>query len=682
MPKFFYFLMPLTTLHLAYADATPVQELAAIEVNAQATSVNDSFGKPMTVLADEQLRSKVAQSLGETLSSELGVSNQSFGSSVGTPVIRGQNSARVKVLQNSLGSNDASSLSPDHANGIEPLLAQRIEVLRGADTLLYGNGATGGVVNVIDNRIPETAFSHIISPAFEQRYDSVSEQTATVGKLEGSAGAFAYHLDGFYRDQTNTTIGGYAINEPAVRATDHSLDGIVLNNTRGFIANSAAQSQGGSLGASWLHDRGFIGVSINQLDKNYGIPADGSGGEPIKIALKQTKYDVKAQLNNPLAFIEKIKFKWGYTDYKHTELEDNIPATTFLNTAAESRLELTHKPWGNIKGIWGFQSVNSEFSALGEESIVPKTTNNTYGLFAVESLEKGAITYQAGLRAEWQNIKAEQYANKNYLPLSGSLSALLNIDKYQKINIALTHAQRAPQIQELYAQGVHEATRSYELGNSALNKELSTNIDIGYWWHSKIVNAQINLFHNWVNDYIYQARTGQVFDVNDERFISSCTANSRCVPVLANQQTDAIFKGFEAKVVFPFQVTKNSSIDLTLFSDYTRATFTHGGNVPRIPALRYGLQLDYENINWHHELRLSQTEAQQEVGDNDSMSPAYLLVNLQTQYTVANFAHAELVVFAKGKNLLNENIRNATSYLRNFAPEAGRGAEIGFRLSY
>lgn len=667
----------------AYADNAPVEQLDDMQVTSTITASSSQLAKPVSVLAEDELRRKIGSSLGETLSNELGISSQSFGAGVGTPVIRGQAGSRVKVLQNSLGTNDASSLSPDHANGVEPILAERIEVLRGPSTLLYGSGAIGGVVNVIDGRIPEKLFDKALGGSAEQRYDSATNQTASVGKLEGCQGNIAYHLDGFYRDQDNTHIGGFAIDEPAVRATDHSLDGVpVLANSRGVIANTQAQSQGGSIGASWINDKGLIGLSINQLDKNYGIPADGSGDSAITIALKQSKYDLKAQLNKPFALAEKIKFKFSYTDYKHTELDGGIPATTFLNTAYESRLELEQQATGALKGSLGFQSLNSDFSALGAETIVPPTKTDSYSVFALESLKHGALTYELGARAEWQTITPQQQAIKNYIPLSGSASVLWAINNTHQLNLAFTHSQRAPQIQELYSNGVHDATHSYELGNNNLTKELSNNVDITYHFKTEKIKAELSLFNNWINDYIYQGRTGLVFDSNIEQFNNSCSSNGGCFPVLKTQQTSATFRGFEAKTIINLLEHHADIIDLTLFSDYTRGTFDNGGNVPRMPPLRYGFQFDYDHNDWHNELRLTRAEAQDDVAINDSKSPAYVLLNLNTQYRLISFANTEILLFAKAKNLLNENIRNSTSYLRNFAPEAGRSAEIGIRVSY
>ncbi len=332
----------------AYAEDESIQKLDDIVVTG--TGIKHSTAKladPVTVLTGDELRMKMGTTIGDTLKNELGITNQSFGSGVGTPVIRGQAGPRVRVMQNSLGNNDVSSLSPDHANGVEPILAERIEVLRGPSTLLYGSGAIGGIVNVIDNRIPEQVPDKLLGGAGEQRYDSATNETSSALKLEGGKSGVAYHVDGFYRDQGNTHIGGSAIDEDAAHVADPSLN--IVNNPSGLIDNSQARSRGGSVGVSKIGDAGLVGVSINSLEKNYGIPPDGSGSPPVRVDLDQTKYDFKGQLNKPFALAEELRMKFGYTDYQHVEMDNGIPATTFLNKAYESRLELEHKPIGYIK---------------------------------------------------------------------------------------------------------------------------------------------------------------------------------------------------------------------------------------------------------------------------------------------------------------------------------------------
>ena len=671
-----------------YAQEETIQKLDDMIVSAPFIESVEDSSHPITLLKGDELRNKVGSTLGETLQNELGVTNQSFGSGVGIPVIRGQSGSRVKVLQNSLGNNDASSLSADHATGVDPIIAERIEVLRGPSTLLYGSGAMGGIVNVIDNRIPETLFDKAIGGAGEQRYDSATDETSSALKLEGGKDHFAYHVDGFYRDAGNTSIGGMAIDEARARQHDPSFNAVPageLQNSDGFIDNTQTRTRGGSAGFSMIGDSGLAGAAINQLEKNYGIPPDGHGETPVHVEMKQTKYDFKSQLNNPFAFVEKAKLKFGYTDYAHTEFDGNIAGTTFLNQTYESRFELEHTPLiQNNKGILGFQSSNGEFVGLGEEGkIVPKSNIDTYGLFNVESLKAGAMTYEMGGRIESTQITPDGRADVSYIPLSGSLSASWDVNSQNKLGLAFTHSQRAPQIQELFSDGFHHATRSYEIGNANLKKELSNNLDLSYQFDASWVKADLSLFHNWVSDYIYQQRdAAQLFNAEDGEFIANDSDCAECFPLLHSQQKAAIFKGFEAKTVFPLMDNKLGLVDLTLFGDYTRGTFDNGGDVPRMPPLRYGVQVSYDKHEWSSNVRLTRGEAQTNAGENETTTPAYLLLNLGTQYKIAHFAQSDILLFAKGKNLLDENIRSSVSYLRNFSPEMGRSAEVGIRVSY
>lgn len=666
------------------AEEAPVEQLDTVIVSAPIIprEVSD-VARPATVLDEDALRAKSLRSIGEALKDEPGMHSQSFGPGVGSPVIRGQAGPRVRVMQNGIGNNDVSSLSPDHANSVEPVLADRIEVLRGPATLLYGSGVIGGVVNVIDQRIPEHPAEQALSATGEQRYDSASDETTSALKLEGGRSAFAYHVDGFYRDRDGQDIGGKAIDEDAAVVFDPSLQGISpLRNTDGYIGNAGGRARGGTVGMSWVEEGGFLGAAINHLENNYGIPPDGAGGNPIRIDLKQTKYDLKGELKQPFMLTEALRLKFGYTDYQHVELDGGVPGTTYTNQSYESRLELAHQPVGDWRGVVGFQSVNSNFAAIGEEVVVPRSVIDTYGLFAVETLEQGALTYELGMRAEHQGIAPEGLREKTYTPMSGSGSILWEVNEHHQTSLAMTQSQRAPQVQELFSNGVHEATRSYEIGDSRLKKEASYNLELAYRYQREGARAEFNLFHNWVSDYIYQGRTGEVFNQSSEAFEASCSSPGACLPVMQSRQADAIFKGYEAKVTLPLMENRHGMVDLTLFSDYTRGEFVRGGDVPRMPPLRYGVQLDYALSEWSADLRLTRGEAQDNPGDSETRTAGYLRLDLGAQYRVKAIRDAELTLYAKGSNLLDEGIRNATSYLRNFAPEPGRSALVGLRISY
>lgn len=670
----------------AQAEDQAATELEAVVVSAPVERTVSEIAKPATVLTGEELRLKAGSTIGETLKQEPGITSQSFGPGVGQPVIRGQSGPRVRVMSNSLGVGDVSQLSPDHANGVEPVLAERIEVLRGPSTLLYGSGAIGGIVNVIDNRIPESVPEKLLSPTFEQRYNSVSDETTSNLKLEGGKTGFAYHLDGFYRDRNNLHIGGPAIAENAARQSDAALEGVDLQNSFGVIPNTNARSKGGTVGMSLVGDAGFAGVSINYLGNNYGIPPDGTGGPNTRINLKQTRYDFKSELKNPVAFAEALRVRFGYIDYAHTELNGDVPATLFTNKSYESRLEVVHQPLGPLKGIMGLQTLSSDFGAASLEqpqALVPNSQIGSYGVFAVESFTLGPGLYELGLRGETSSVDPQRGPKRSYAPISASASGQWKIAEANTINFAVTRSQRAPQVQELFSHGVHDATHSFEFGEPNLKTETSYNLDLGYRFQADWVSAELNLFQNWVNDYIFQQQTGGVFNEDLGEFQARCSSPGACFPVVKSRQADATFKGFEGNVKVPLMENRYGVVDLTLFGDFTRGEFVAGGNVPRMPPLRYGFQLAYAHgEHWSANLRLTRGEKQDHPGANDTATNGYALLDLNLQYQVTGLKDTRILVFAMGHNLLNDNIRNSTSYLRNFAPEPGRGAEIGLRVSY
>ena len=672
---------------VARAQEEPAaRELEEVVVSADTEPAAEEIAAPATVLTGEELSLKVGATLGETLKNEAGVTSQSFGPGVGTPVIRGQGGPRVRVMSNSLGNGDVSQLSPDHANSTEPVLAERIEVLRGPSTLRYGSGAIGGIVNVIDNRIPEAAPDRPLSATGEQRYNSVADQTTSNLKLEGGQDRFAFHLDGFYRDGGNLHIGGPAIAENAARQSDTALQGVDIQNSYGVIPNTNARAKGGTAGFSLVGEQGYAGASINYIGNNYGIPPDGAGGPNTRVNLKQSRYDFKSELKNPAAFAEVLRLRFAYVDYTHTELAGGEAATVFTNKSYEGRLELAHSPIGPLKGVVGFQAASSDFGALSLENPVPLVPNSrieSYGAFVVESFAHGPVNYELGLRGESASVAPQGGPGRSYTPISASGSGQWKIDEAHALNLAMTRSQRAPQVQELFSHGLHDATHSYELGNPNLIEETSYNLDLGYRYRAAWVSAEFDLFHNWANDYIYQQQTGGVFNEALGQFQAQCATPGACAPVVLSSQANAVFKGYEAKLKFPLMGNHYGLIDLTLFSDFTRGEFVNGGDVPRMPPLRYGFQVDYAyDTHWSSNLRLTRGEKQDHPGANDTPTNGYVLLNVGVQYEVRAFDAAKLLVFAEGNNLLNDNIRNSTSYLRNFAPEAGRGAELGVRISY
>lgn len=634
--------------------------------------------RPAAVLSGDQLRTQATATLGETLQGQLGVSSASFGPGVGTPIIRGQQGNRVKVMQDNLDNLDAANSSGDHANTTEALLADRIEVLRGPQTLRYGSGAIGGIINIIDNRIPDqrlsTSDEAVLEGAVEVRHSSVNDETASLLRFDGGRGAFAWHLDGLYRDSANVDIPGKA----DVHGGDETSDG--------FIDNSDSQASGGTLGASWIGDRGFVGLSINTMENNYGIPPGGhehheeehheeegheeegqeEEEEAIRIDMQQTRYDVKAGLEKPFAGIENLRLRLGYVDYEHTELENGVPGTTFDSDALEGRLELVHTPSGNWQGAFGLQVLDRDFAAVGDEAFIPATDTQSIGVFVVEELNLERWLLELGARLEHQSIDADTGASESHNSLSLSFATQLRLSEQQHLNLVLSRAQRAPAIEELYSDGAHLAEQIFILGDENLDRETSHNIEFGYSFHGNEKydgwEVDVNLFYNDIEDFIYRRNT------QDER---------EELPLFVYDQEDATYKGAEAQVRIPL----NQQFSVRLFGDYVRAKLDRGGDVPRVTPPRVGAELLFEHNDWQAQLRLVEVSQQDHPGDFEEKTDGYTRLDLQLHHTFTWHDNSAMV-FVKGQNLLDEEIRNAASILRESAPEAGRGFTAGVRFSF
>lgn len=655
------------TTHATQADQPP--QLSAVTVSASSNEVDSGESITLTrSLGGSELRRKAAASLGATLSQELGFSNASFGPGVGQPVIRGQSGARVQVMQNGVGNRDLSSLSPDHANASEALLADRIDWLRGPVALLYGSGLMGGALNVVDGRIPKHLLEKGLGANLEQRHDSAANENASVLRLDANSGPLAWHLDGFHRQRDDMLIPGAA-----------HADG---SGQRGKLPNSSSRAQSGSAGLSLIGDSGYLGASINRLENNYGIPP-GLETDRVRINMAQTRYDAQGEWRNPLPFAQTVDFRVAHTDYHHVELENGLAGTRFQNQSTEGRFELHHQPIGIMHGLVGLQLSGATLSALGEEAVLPKSNLQTAAGFIMEHLDFNAWTLRSALRGENQSITPQGLNPVSHSPVSAAVEASWYISSNDSLTLGFTRSERAPQVQELFTNGIHNATSSYEIGDAKLNLETAHNLELGLKLKRDWAKLELDLYHNWANDYIYSANSNTVFDRDAASFAVTCPATADCLPVRRYRQNSAIFKGYEAKLQLPLAETQHGSFELGLFSDYVHGSFRDGSAVPLQPPLRYGTQLDHTSERWNNYLRITRGESQNRSGSNEAATAAYLRLDLGTEY---RFGRAEGLgqawLYAKGKNLLNEDIRSASSQLRNFAADAGRGAEVGLRLSF
>jgi len=687
---------------------------------------------PVSSLSGEELREKLGNSLGETLRNEIGISSSSFGTGVGHPVIRGQSGNRVSVLSNGVGVTDASNQSPDHAEGIEAALADRIEVVRGPATLLYGSGAVGGVVNVIDQRIPDQL---VESPQFfvEQSHNTVNNENKTVVRLDLASDQLAFHFDAFSRDNDNVEIPGFAVDEHAIEEFEELLHGHEdehhdddddhdddheeeFENTNGFISNSGGESDGGSVGFSWVGDRGFIGFSVSGLDNNYGLPAgthshghdeheedheeeeheDDDGHEDehehgdvefVRIDMEKTRYDFKGRFDFEGGLFSSLDFAIGLTDYEHSEVEyfedgDIEVGTQFSNEGVEGRLTLNHAHSESRSGVWGLQFTDTDFSAVGEEAFIPLSNVRNIGVFGVERFSQGDFTGEFGLRYEWADTDAGARCDSSNNVLSLSASGLYSVSDSSNLHVGLSRSQRTPTVEELYSNvdaatcatyadnedlTLHAATNLLEIGNANLSEETANNIEFGFRQFAGPLTGQFSIYHNSIDDYVY-------LDINGDEFEEQLFAR-----YVAD---DATFFGLEGEVSFSLFERDSNGLEMTMFGDLVRAEFDSGAHVPRIPAAKYGSELRYYGEDWSVHLHVTRVEQQSRAGATELATPGYTLLSLYGDYHWSFAGGQELKLFARGDNLLDEEVRNHTSLLKNFSPEPGRGFTLGLRFDY
>ncbi len=706
-----------------HAQESQVPEDTAIEHVLVTVPIHKKAAEtalPVTVLSGEQLRRLTASTLGETLGDQPGIANSSFGPGVGRPVIRGQAGPRTINLSNGIAAADVSSLSPDHGVGIEPMLAETVEVLRGPSTLLYGGGAIGGVINTLDNRIPSARIDGI-QGAVEYRYDDATEMDTGVAKLEGGSGDFAFHLSGTFRRFEDMSIPGLAIDEEAVERQEellglghggehddhdemhdeeHGHEEEEFENTDGFIANTNGDSDVFTIGGSYLFgDENFVGFSYNSFETNYGIPpgAHEHGHEEehegeehegeehgeeeeeeelIRIDLEQERYDTQLHIHDLVpGLIDVVRAFATYTDYAHVELEGVEIGTQFDRETWEGRLELVRE--GSNHGVLGAQFRADEFSAIGEEAYVPKTDSLEWGVFYVQDFHTEAWQFEVGGRVDWVEREpgGPVSIQEDFTSVSLSGSGVYTINDAWTVGVSLSQSERAPSTEELFSNlgnaeeelVTHAATGIIEIGDQNLDTELSRNVDLSLNWQSERSFAELTVFFNSFNDYIFLLNSGEEVDET---------------PVYFYEQEDADFYGIEFQSSFQLATVGGGDLALGVFGDMVRGELNAAGDVPRLPPVRIGGELSWRGDALGAYVRVLNAEDQERPGDFETETDGYTRWDAGVDYNLQLAGNTDLLAFVKLKNITDEEIRLSTSFLRNFAPQAGESIEAGIRLTF
>ena len=633
---------------------------------------------PSTSLSGDELTLRLQSSLGETLSQEAGISSSFFGPGASRPIIRGLSGDRVRMLEGGVGSGDASGVSADHAVTADPGQAESIEVLRGPATLLYGSSAVGGVVNVIDERIPTHRATGGVHGDLSLQSSSVDDGNSASINLNGGDGRWAWHADAIRRRTDDYEIPGRA----SLADPDHDDEAA---GEAGRVANSDIASQGARVGFTYFGEGGYLGLSVGRQDNEYGLPSglghgeDVDGGEEeeeetVRIDMQQQRIDLKGEITRPFAVFQGLRLRVGHTDYEHAELEGEDVGTRFFNDSLEGRVEAVQKerPLGDgrsLNGSLGVQYFERDFEAVGDEAFLPPTHTETWALFTLQEIATGPLLWQLGARVESQDVQptGDDFIARSHDGLSASIGLVWKANETFSIGTSLSRSVKLPAPEELYSNGLHVATQTFEVGNAQLEEEIGLGLDVSFRFETEGFSGELTVFRQSFDDFIYQAFTG----AEEEGF-----------PVVLYSQENATLQGIEAQGRVELFERNGHHLHLRLVGDMVDAELDDGGgNLPRIPPLRLGGGLHYHSESWNASAEMQWVDKQNDVAVNETATEGYTLINASLGYRLL-FKSQILDLLLRGRNLGNAEARSHTSFLKSIAPLPGRDISLAVKLLF
>ena len=690
---------------------SPDGEATLEEIRVYATPVrarSDEVAQPVEILSGEALARQLGANLGDTVARLPGIQTSYFGPAVGRPVIRGLADARVKILQDGVGVLDASSTSGDHAVAVESFLADQIEILKGPATVLYGSGALGGVVNTVTGRLPEQAGEDGYALRGEVRGGDVADERTALLRFDGTKGPWQFHLDGVMRDTEDFDIPGGTesaamIAEEAAEAAEAGEELDLDELERGTLPNSSLDTEALSGSLSWTGERVQFGVSIERFQTEYGLPGghghhhhdeedhdeedhdeedhdeedhdeedhdeEEEGG--VRINLDQTRVDAHLAMLAPFPGIEKLRVRLADVDYRHVEIEPNGEvATLFENDGLEARLELLNAPLAGFQGAFGFQVEDQSFSAVGEEAFVVPVDREALALFAYQARALGEGQLELGARLETVDYDPSQGASRDFDLFSLSAGLAQPLAEGWSFALQADIAERAPELEALYSNGAHLATQTFELGDDSLGEERAASLSLTIDGTVGEVELRASAYLTEFSDFLFLQDQG----IEEDE-----------LPVRQWAQDDARFYGAEGEALVHLLESDGLSLDVRLTGDWVRARLDSapaGGNseLPRIPAARLGGALEFATSRWGGELSAQRTFDQDDAPTFTLPTEGFWMVSA---YVARHFErgdrHGE--VFLRARNLLDEEARLATSFLKDLAPLPGRGFELGLRFT-
>ena len=646
------------------------QETVVVTATPGASTLSE-VAQPVSVLVGHELALRLEPTLGETLAQQPGVNSTYFGPGSSRPVIRGLGGDRIRVLQSGIGTADASSTSPDHAVSFDPLAAEQIEVVRGPATLLYGSNAVGGVVNILDDRVPDTVPDRALHGKVALDGGTAADERSGGVSLTGGKSRFAWHADVLKRKTGDVNIPGFA--ESDALREEEGEESEEHEQVEGVLENSAVDNTSGALGVSLVGSGGFLGIAASGLDSLYGVPGhpqhSGEEQAPVRVDLRQRRGDLRGEWRDPFAGFSSVRLRFGLADYEHKELEGDAVGTVFTNQSWEGRLELAHRRAGPFTGSIGVQAFDRDFSAAGAEAFVPPSETQSWALFAFEEAGSGPVRFQLGGRVERQEVQSrgDDPLRREFTGYSGSAGIVWQGATGWGVAFTAARSTKLPNAEELFSNGPHLATRAFEIGDPDLGKEKSLGFDLSLRKRTGRVTGEVDLFLNRFDGFIFEEAAGEERDG---------------LPVFRFVQRDAEFRGAEAQARIELFHSEPHHFELDLMADYVRATLRDTGEpLPRIPPFRYGVGLHYEGGPWNGRLELRGTGAQDRIAPFELPTEGYTLLNASAGWR-AFFGRSALELMLRATNLTDAEARNHVSFLKDLAPLPGRDLRLIARFAF
>ena len=710
------FAAPLSADDEIPVDSKPENIIEEVVVHAHPLS-GEGLAQGSVSLTDNDLARNLAANLGDVLDKQPGIHSASFGAAVGRPIIQGLGGARVQIMEDRLSTMDVSVTSGDHATTVEPFIANSVEVLKGPATLLYGNGAVGGVIDVHTGRIPHGQLGKTSTGKITAQGSDNGDQHAIAARLDGEGDGFGWHVDAFDRRSINYDIPGETESDALIASEEAEGEAHEEEASPGFLPGSHFSTDGGAIGFSFTGENWFSGIAVSQLNAVYGLPgghghhheddhnedheeehedeheeehedeehegehADEEGFETPILDMEQTRVDIEMGRSGPLfsgsngamrrfgRTIESVNLRVGVNDYEHSEIEpDGEVATLFKNEALEARLEFVHAV-ADAKHVWGLQFVEREFSVSGEEAFVPPVDSENIGLFWLSERDFNNASLEMGLRLENVEHTPQGAAKVDFTALAGSIGAIYPMNDELTLTANFGYAERAPVGEELFSDGPHLATGRFEIGTATLDEETVFRTDLILGWERNNVAATLNAYYASFSDFIYQNPNGMIEDE---------------LPVFVWEQADATFRGLDGEIRWNDIEFASGSLQLRGFFDVIRASLDTATEkkLPLIPPNRVGLSATQD---WG---AVALTLAAMRVGEQDEI-PSYELptksytdigAHLEWKPTLPN--DQALTVFLRGDNLSDAEQRHHTSFIKDLAPQPGRTVTLGMRYQF